>query len=1018
MSLPLKFIHIPMAVLLSMAWLVARPPDLRFRQLTIDDGLSQSTVYDIEKDARGFMWFATEDGLNRYDGYEFKIFQHRPADSTSLPSATVLVLLTDRAGRLWVGTNSGLCRYNDSTESFQRFPIKNAPPGANDIRALYEDGHGNLWVGTYGGLYVLDIKRESYNTHLTEGLREKPVSGKPVLSITGDKEKQRLYIGYLGGLAVINMSPSVPMYKEVLAEDGGDGLPGTIIYALHMDDSGILWIGGNDGMSRYDPATKRFRRYKADPSVANKLSKPTVWKIIAAGREALWIANYGGGLFYFDKKKGRFKGYRNEANNPRSLSDNRLLALYADTSRPVPALWVGSVSGGVNAWFPEKQKFRHFAPLPGKPGLSNGIVYSFCEDARARLWVCTARGLELWDESGRRFIPYPDQTSEYYCITPAGREGLWVGRLDGLWRFNIRKGKLSRPFPQKEDFAPLRQAAVLHILREKETLVWLATRRGLVRYNPFGQTVRLYKHAPRDSSTLSANEVRRLMRDSRGRLWVATARGLNIFQEASNSFRRLPGFPQARRGLRGTIVYHVMESRDGQIWAATDAGLHRYRPDGGFDFWGEEQGLANHVLYGILEDDRGRLWLSTNRGLSRFDPQNETFTNFTVEDGLQANEFNAGAFFRRRNGHFLFGGINGFNSFDPAGVRLSRYVPPVALTGFRLFNRPAELPVSISVTKKIELRHDRNFFSFEFAGLDYSSPGKNQYRYHLKGFDAAVVESGNGRVATYTNVPPGEYTFEVWSSNSDGVWNPEPARLALSIPPPFWATWWFRGLILMAVVLILAGIRRYQLGRIREIINIRARIAADLHDEIASSLASVHLYSEVVEKQLPGATAETRNIIDRIRHLSREAMEGIAQIVWAVDPRHDSLDDMLKTIMGEAGQLFRAAGITFAGRQPENIPALKLSPDQRRATYLILKEAMNNIIRHAACKKVTMSVSLNGKELIFSLEDDGRGFETDRADAGHGLRNMKERARAARAAVEIASRPGQGTRLTLRVKIA
>ncbi|MGA8263524.1 MAG: triple tyrosine motif-containing protein, partial [Ignavibacteriaceae bacterium] len=481
--------------------------------------------------------------------------------------------------------------------------------------------------------------------------------------------------------------------------------------------------------------------------------------------------------------------------------------------------------------------------------------------------------------------------------------------------------------------------------------------------------------------------------------------------------------PNNKNSLSDNRIISGYKDSEGNLWFGTyGGGLNELIPDQqngsdpAFISYKHEQGLASNVVYCILGDDAGNLWISTDNGLSMFNPKEEIFKNYDVTDGLQGNQFFWGAGYKGREGELLFGGTNGFNAFNPSDLKNNTHVPPVVITDFKVLNLPVEIGAegspllkAISLTKEIELSYSQNVFSFEFSALDYSAPNKNMYAYIMEGFDKNWIYSGNRRFITYTNLDPGKYIFKVIGSNNDGVWNKTGTQLAIIISPPFWRTWWF----LSSAVIIVGGmiylIIYYKVKNLIGIERLRAKLAADLHDNIGSSLTEISILSEVISHKIDSADDNTKKSLKMISDNSRNLIDSMSDIVWLVNPKRDSLYDLILRLRDTYSELSSYTNISFRSENIKELEKISLSMEHRQHLYLIFKEAINNSINHSKCSQIILDASVKGKRLEMTLKDDGTGFEDTYISSGNGLSNMKERAKSIGGVLSIFSEQGNGT---------
>ena len=835
----------------------ARPgsgQDITFEQIFLEQGLSQSIVKGIVQDSNGFIWFATEDGLNRFDGYKFKVLRHDPDDPDSLSFNDVTAVHVDRGGVLWVGTfYGGLNQYvrehqrfirylndprdrnslsNDhvntiyedrsgalwigtddglnqlvrgeegvSPATFIRFlndPNASLGPGPNTVRAICEDKAGALWFGTDQGLSRLDRGTGRFTHYGHDPKDPNSLSHNEVYAVLEDHDGV-LWVGTRGGgLNRLVSSPSsaiaspgtdggesdggkvTPRFISYLHRPGDpDSLSHNDVNVIFEDRTGTLWLGTNGGgLNLFDRESERFVSYQHDPYDAGSLSYDEVMAIYEDRSGLLWIGTYGGGIDKIDRGKKQFALYRADTYNPNSLSQRIVWAICEDKSG---ILWIGTHGGGLNRLRRDKDQYTFYRSEPNDPSsLSSDIVRFVYEDRAGTLWIGThGGGLCEFDRDTEIFRCYRHDAGDPLSISHDELRSIYEDRSGTLW-IGTNGGGLNKFVPSSEP----------------------GSRPTFVRY----------RHEPNNPKSLSNDFVRVIFEDREGRFWIGTqGGGLNKFEREAGTFSHYRANLDDPEALNNDYIFSIYEDGQGGFWLGTwGGGLNRFdRVSGRFSHYTEDDGLADDSIYGIMEDEQGNLWLSTNNGLSKFNPQEETFRNYSVDDGLQGNEFNGGAYFKSESGEMFFGGIEGFNAFHPAEIKDNPHIPPVVITTFQKLNKDVKFDRPTSDIEKVELSYKDYVFSFEFSALDFTAPEKNQYAYKMEGLDEDwVYTDSTKRFATYTTLAPGTYVFRVKGANNDGVWNEEGTSLEITITPPFWKTWWFT--LLWAVFGLAAAVVSYK----------------------------------------------------------------------------------------------------------------------------------------------------------------------------------------------------------------
>jgi len=517
-------------------------------------------------------------------------------------------------------------------------------------------------------------------------------------------------------------------------------------------------------------------------------------------------------------------------------------------------------------------------------------------------------------------------------------------------------------------------------------------------------------------------------RDKKGILWLGTLEGLYRFDSEKETWKQYKNISKNITSLNNNLIFSLCPDGvqpDKYLWIGTKGGgLNLFDiANETFTHYTEKQGLSNDVVYGILSDAANNLWLSTNKGISMFNTHTKEFKNYNEKDGLQGSEYNRNAFCKTDKGYLYFGGITGFNYFDPAKLSGSNYVPFVWITGINVLNRPLQfggkentLSQPAYLTKGIQLNYDQNVITFEFASTDFSVFDKNRFRYRLTGFDKDWNYSGNTNSATYTNLDPATYTFIVQGNNSDGTWNEEGTSLRLTILPPWYMTWWFRTALVLALLFAGYSFYRNRLNQALKLQAIRNRIADDLHDEVGSNLSNIYIFSNVAQQKAK-ATDETAPLLLKISEYTRQSMEAMNDIVWMINTRNDRFENIMVKMRTLAAEFSEASDCKLHLHFDEKLNDVKLNMEERKNFYLIYKEAMNNMAKYAGCKSLWVEMKLHQNTVTLKIIDNGKGFDVARANNGNGIFNMKKRAEMLKGALTVVSTIGEGTTLHLSFKV-
>lgn len=790
---------------------------IRFDHLTVEDGLSQSSVWAIVQDRQGFLWFGTEEGLNRYDGLGFEIFKHDPQNPNSLQSNVISSLYLDRSGDLWIGTTSGLDRYRISQNEFDHYPlveIGQAGLWGSTIEAVLQDEHGILWVATQaGGLNRLNPANGEILHFMPVENDPKSLPSRDVYDLAPDG-LGGLWLATDGGLS--HYDPTSGYFTHYRYNRFNPySLSDNRCRSLFVDHEGTLWIGTErGGLNRMISATGRFERYQNDPDDPASLISNQVFDILQDERGVIWVATREG-ISLLQPGSTQFSHLRKDRNDSASLNNNVVTALYEDRGA---VMWVGTFGGGVNRFAPFANKFQRYTQRPGDlSSLSDSTVFAISQTPDGTIWIGTLSGglNRLERESGRMRYYYhlpnnPESiaSNDIRALFTDHTGTLWIGTANaGVDRFDPVTNSFIHYMLDPQNRNQTAQYSITTFFEDSQMRLWVGTRGyGFHRFEPESQTFVRYTLP---SANNSAQLIRSIREDENGYLWIATYDGVFVFDPRTEQFVRQYHAGDRQNGsLSSNTVLSMYLQDEETAWFGTwSGGLNRLdRQTGVFTVFTEKDGLANDTVYAILPDSSGNLWLSTNRGLSRFDPVTRNFRNYDVSDGLTGNEFNAGAAFISPQGEFFFGGVNGMISFYPDQVKDNPFPPPVIIRSFSLYNQVERTNLPDGET--ISLSYRDTFISFEFAALDFTAPHKNRFAYKLEGFDSDWNDLGNRNFVTFTNLRGGDYVLRVKAANNDGVWNEAGIAVNLQVTPPFYTRGWFILLSGLGVLgLVYAGYR-------------------------------------------------------------------------------------------------------------------------------------------------------------------------------------------------------------------
>ncbi len=997
---------------------------IRFTHLTIDQGLSESTIPAITQDERGFMWFGTQNGLDRYDGYTVEEF----TSDTPLPSKNIRALLAD-GEQLWMGTwGGGLVRIDLPTGNFTVFSSTSAVPeqrpGSDFIRVIFRDAQGRLWIGGNAGLDVLNAAETTFTHYILPGTELQTV-----YAIAEDAQGN-LWLGTDAG--IFQLAADSSSIRNVMQTGGSP------VTALWMDlKRNQLWAGTISGLYRLDPANGNASHFSHEPANPNSLGTDAIASLFSDQPDRLWVGTENGVDLLDLTAPVAFIHITHDDNDLSSLASGLVLSIFQDN---LGGIWFSSWTSGLSYYHPARFKFPVATALPSFP-------VSFAHGENETLWVGTfEQGLLQLDKNYQIINTYQHQEDDpeslpnntVMALAKDRQNRLWIGTLGGLCRLDTDKSLQYYPMVNKR---------VRSLLEDRQGNLWVGTMEGLFRIDGAGEITH-YEHSTAAGS-LSNNNVLSIFQDQSERLWFGTDDGLNRLETDLT-------FSQPVRLEKSSITV-IHEDEASNLWLGTwgsglaqiDAARQSVR------YYTEDDGLANEVVLGILEDDAQHLWISTSRGLSRFDLGTASFRTFGLSDGLSDVDFAQGAFLQRPDGQLLFGSGAGITHFNPAELPTNTMPPAVVLTNFQIFNQDVHPGTDSPLNRKIEytehltLRHDQSIFSFDFAALNYISPENSEYAYRMEGVDPDWNYTRERRFVTYTNLNPGEYTFRVRAANGDGVWNDNGVSLHVTILPPWWMTWWAYLFYGIATLGLVGGFTNWRSRRYREKIATqqklleqehhlsslleqldviqeedRRRIAHEMHDGLAQTLASLRLRSRVWHTFLKQSPDKLHAEFDNLAQVLDDSVQEVRRSIFALRPialDEQGLFPALKMLAEEMGVRYGIEVQVKITCEDDNIHHSLEHP-----LFRVTQELLNNVGKHAHTTHASLTLTCDGQMLRLVVSDNGTGFDPNRPKTestvpvergGLGLRQMRERVEILGGSLHVKSDPGDGTRVSIELPL-
>jgi ligand-binding sensor domain-containing protein/anti-sigma regulatory factor (Ser/Thr protein kinase) len=990
----------------------------RFRTIRIEHGLSNNRVNCILQDQLGFTWVGTDDGLNRFDGNAFTIFQHEPGNKQSIGGNIIQDLCEDKDGRLWIATgDGGLCRYDRNAEPSYRFKNFRHLPGdsssipVNTINAVLYDTSGKIWLATSGaGIVQFDISKEKF-TRINSPLRS------TITDISYDQNRL-IWAGTQGG-GFFKLDPkSLQIWYDPEYINPYKKLPHVTVTSIYTDTELNVW------MASWDPTI-----YKG--SAGDLLTKPVVMPLkqldeadeatcfVNQGPHTLWVGTKKSGLLIYDTKSGKWTSVKNTDSD---LASNTIHCLYKD---PLNNIWIGT-SEGISLYTQADKSRLTPIKLPAHSGSTNGQVYDFLQISDNRIWIASGNGLFEWSNNSLKVVPakwnqkQPAITALYKSVNGI----VYIGTDISLFTWKPSANSLVPLAGTEKDMVMKKLIASRVVSIEEDSI----DNKPALLVSPYGHFITYYNF--KDGVWISRgdtgkkiiqrfniadNLIHKIYKDKNGTIWLAsTKQGLGYWDRSKKSFRYYINNPELSNSLSNNHVNDVVADESGNIWVATyGGGLNCFKP--GTQTFRHIRNSPN-LLETICIDAKQRVWMIGNGELFAYDPESDQVRSFENMLGVYNGQL-TGRLKIDSSGYLLMGGTDFFIRLHPDSLQQPVMHPTVLLTDFTVFD--SSIYHLFQREKSIRLKHHQNYIT-----LHYSAPWYQQqvyYQYQFVGIDPGWMDAGTNLKTAYQQLPPGQYQFMVRSSTIPGIWKNNATVIELNLIPPYWQRWWFYFLLAVVAGSVIYSIYRYRINELLKRQAIRNRIAQDLHDNLGSTLSSISVYSQVAKIYKEQSKEwELEDTLLRIGRISGEMISDMNDIVWAINPRNDTMEKILQRMDSFARPLLKSAGISFGLHSQPELKTVLLSMEQRKNLYLIFKEAVNNAVKYSEASNLEIEIKRNGNKVVMEIRDDGKGFDQGTVGSsnrvslsGNGLNNMKNRARELNGEITIQSEPGKGTTLIL-----
>lgn len=997
--------------------------DVRFKHLTINDGLSQNLVLSISQDKEGFMWFGTKDGLNKFDGYKFTVFQNDPNNPNSISSNSINTLFTDLNGKLWIGTEDGIVNiYNAANKSFQRISLpvtQSKNKNAAEIKTIAQDKTGNIWIGTIGsGIFRIPFLNQKYDLtkikqyHIDHSGKF-PLCSNIIKKILVDDEGI-IWIGTEKGLN--RMDPKTELissfYFDIKHPNALGGNTDFSVSAIRIADNNNLWLGTRTGLVKFNVIDNSFKVFPHHLSIF-RYGWGEINEIMQDKQGVLWLATPGE-LMRFNTKTLKYDSVKNDPVNPESISYNSISSLFLDRTN---ILWIGTSGMGIDFYDPKSNRFG----LLKRKTIQNSRVTGFSirsvlEENEQFVWI-SAEVLYRWNrktdelksfETSSKNLNAFGNTSVWSMIK--SKDGkLWFASTEGLFVYNPKTETAKQFKNDQKKPDEIQRKGVSAVFEDKNEMIWIVAENYLSKMTDREKGIfKHYRLADNPRNNFTNRCV--IYEDNKNQLWLGTKDGLLVFDKNKELFYGYQNNPEIPNSLSNNQVNAIFQDPlkpDVFLWIGTSGGLNLFDiSKQSFTHYTQKDGLPNNVIYGISSDSQDNLWLSTNNGISKYNMKTKKFRNFDVEDGLQSNEFNTGASFKSSKGELFFGGINGLNYFFPDQINDNPFLPPLSITGIKVYRQNKKKKegleikdLQINPNENITLTKKDEIIIFEFAALDFSSPGKNKYAYKLENFNENWIYLEHTRTATFTHLPDGNYILKVKGSNNDGVWNEEGISIPFRVLPHWSGTWMAITLYLLLFILLLYFIRRYEMKRIKMkndleleqkeyhtlkvLDQLKSRFFANISHEFRTPLTLISGYAEnlmetlptnYIKKQAEGIDQNAKTLLKLINELLDISKLEAGKMTLKFSQQNMVL--FLKNLFFsvESFSEKRHISLNFVSDEAD----IQVVFDEEKMEKIIMNIVSNALKFTPENGEITLTVQRKNKEFLsICISDNGIGIEKD-----------------------------------------
>ncbi len=1055
-----------------------------FTNYTQEQGLPSGTISGIYKDTTGYLWLTSEEGVARFDGYNFKVFRHNPDDSTSLPTDVAWYGAFPRYGDIYFETPGRFCKYNPATASFTfKLPFGDTL----DLFRIYEVKGISDYYWALSKSSVFKISKAGAERFALPY----PIAPKDWRVIASADNRVLLSTNSIGKPQLLFLDEKSKTITEVKILDS-EGIEDTSTFADVFFTGHDFYLFNKKSVFRFNSVTKAFewqfdlkhkgnfdytfqfylplndtlviirsqtgfiniiniRKGEEQLVYVNKripeqeLTDRMILGCTADNNGGVWMATAQMGIIHYNLFTGELTQYIHEPGNSNSLPGNMIDRILADENG---VIWASCFGHGLIKMEPVTALFKTAVPATTKDSYTEG--QGFSANIRGFLetddgyWIATMNGLFSYSGETQQFSNiqslcptsietrsgnYDRLLSQGFPFGSLARDyagNIWIGTWYGelvIYNLKLKRSYSIKPTLLKDD----KETIFRNLFCDRKNRMWISTwGKGIcmvdcnaLNFEKINDKFEYSFPDANDAAALPPGIAFVVSEDAMSNIWAGTENGLCRYNEQTKKWKRYSNILGNEKSLHNNNVRSLCLDKKGNLWIGTNGGgLNRYNKEqDNFTHFTKANGLPDDRIYTLVCDNNGMLWMGTNYGLCRFNPIDYSSKNFGEKDGIQNYEYNTGAAIKLKDGTLLIGGITGYNIIDPDKIENKKSTPPViVISSFKIYDR--EIPVG---NGHLNLKYDENRFTFEFAALSFLRNQKNRYAYMLEGVDRDWIFTDTRRYVSYPILPPGTYTFKVKACNSDGVWNETGTQMQITITPPWWKQIWFVILCIMVSAAIIYLIYRMQRNRKKQMEAVRARISRDLHDDMGSTLQSISVMSEIARmKSKADNMQESMPFIEKIGNASRDMVDKMNDIVWAVNPQNDHFENIILHMRAFGGELLAGKDIALHFKTDSGLNKIILSMEKRKSFFLVYKEALNNAYKYSGAKNVNVEISKTNQKLILIVEDDGVGFNMNEdrlITGGNGLKNMNTRATELNGNILFTSQPGHGTKISLTVNL-